>query len=289
MIKAHQQLDLFNKKVFEKAIVEAPFRIVGDFPNEACFYYLVEGEAEIYAPVERIHIKSQEGLVMQCGTYLNEFLSSQEGKYCEAIAVHLYPDVLKTIYDKDLPDFLLNVNKVEPIVYQTYEASALMKTYIDSLQFYFEHPELVSEELLKLKVKELVLLLAKTDKLSTIQMLFEGLFNKAAMNFMEVIEANIFNNLGLEELASLTGLSLSSFKREFEKQYKSSPAKYIKKRKLMQAAKLLRGTELRVSDVAYDCGFNDLAHFSKSFQKEFGTSPTDFRMNVSDNSLDRTS
>ncbi|MEM6628538.1 MAG: helix-turn-helix transcriptional regulator [Bacteroidota bacterium] len=288
MIKAHQQLDLFNRKVFEKAVVEAPFRVVGEFPDEACFYYLVEGEAEIYAPVDRISMKRQEGVVMQCGTYLNEFLASQEGRYCEAIAVHLYPDVLKSIYDKDLPDFLLNVNQVKPIVYQTYQASALMKTYVDSLQFYFEHPELVSEELLKLKVKELVLLLAKTDNLTTIQMLFEGLFNKAAMNFMEVIEANIFNNLGLEELASLSGLSLSSFKREFEKHYDCSPAKYIKKRKLMQAAKLLRGTDLRVSDIAYDSGFNDLAHFSKSFQKEFGASPTDFRVNVSDNSLDKT-
>lgn len=286
MIKVYQQIDLFEKKVFEKAVVEAPFRFTAEMHNEACFYYLVEGYADIYTPTQKLTTQSNEGLVLHCGNYLNDFLASREGTSCEAIAVHLYPDVLKKIYDKDFPDFLTQMGKIQPIRYESYKASALMKTYIDSLQFYFEHPELVSDELLKLKIKELMLLLAKTDNLETVQTLMCGLFTPEEINFKEVIEANIFNNLNLEELALLTHLSLSSFKREFEKHYHTSPARYIKQRRLEQAAKLLRGTELRISDIAFDCGFNDLAHFSKSFQKQYRLSPTDYRMNDIDKSLD---
>lgn len=285
MFKLHRQFDLFDKKVFEKAVLDESVRMIGDFPDEACFFYLVEGNVKMYTPTESITKEKHEGMVLQCGTYLNEFLCASEGAYCEAIAVHLYPDVIKNLYDKDFPNFLTQVGKVKPITYRTYERSSLMKSYIDSLQFYFEHPELVSDELLKLKLKELILLLAKTDDVLKVQQFLAGLFTESSIRFKKVIEANIYNNFSLEELAALTGLSLSSFKREFEKHYDSSPAKYIKGRKLEQAARLLKGTELRVSDIAFDSGFNDLAHFSKSFQKAFGTSPSQYRVNFLANSL----
>ena len=285
MIKAHQQFDLLNKKVFEKAVVEPPFRVVGNFPDEACFYYLVKGGTQMYTPTEKLRSQEQEGLAMQCGTYLSEFLSTHEGPFCEAIAVHLYPDVIKTLYDKDFPDFIKLIGQVRPLGYRKYEGSLLLTSYIDSLQFYFQHPELVSEELLKLKLKELILLLAKTDNSREIQRFLASLFTENTLRFKEVVEANVYNNLKMEELAALTGLSLSSFKREFEKQYGNSPARYIKKRKLEQAAKMLKGTELRISEVAFDTGFNDLAHFSKSFQKEYGVSPSTYRVNFLNKSL----
>ena len=135
----------------------------------------------------------------------------------------------------------------------------------------------MSDELLKLKIKELLLLLSKTDNVGIIKTLLAGMFDPLEINFKEVIEANIYNNLSVQDLAELTNLSLSSFKREFEKHFSSSPAKYIKRRKLEKATKLLKNTELRITDVAFDSGFNDLAHFSKSFQSEYGLAPSDYR------------
>lgn len=279
MIKAYQQFDLFGKRTFEKAIIEPPFRLNAEMPNEACFYYVVKGCAEVIMPTQKIAANTDEGVVMQCGNYLNDYLTSQNMEYCEAIAIHFYPEVLKTLYDKELPSFLLQIGKVKPLGYQKIKSATLIKNYIESLQFYFDNPELVSDELLKLKLKELILLLAKTDNMQTIQTLIARLFTKAEIDFKEVIEANLYNNLNQKELAALTHLSLSSFKREFAKHYQTSPAKYIKQRRLEQAAKLLKATDLRVSDVAFDCGFVDLAHFSKSFQKAYDSSPTDFRLN----------
>ena len=83
--------------------------------------------------------------------------------------------------------------------------------------------------------------------------------------------------MSIEELATLANLSLSSFKRSFQKHYATSPAKYIRQRKLEKAAKLLKSTSLRISQIGYDCGFVDLAHFSKTFQKAYGVSPSDYR------------
>ncbi len=286
MIKSHQKFDLFDKKVFEKAVIEPPFRMMAEMPNEACFYYILQGSGVVLTPTHRVTTKVNEGLVLKCGTYFNDYFATTNTPYCEAIAIHFYPEVLKSIYDKEFPEFLSTARKVQPISFEKIEASSLLKNYIDSLQFYFDNPRLVSDELLKLKLKELILLLAKTNNADVIQSLLAGLFAKTEINFREVIEANLYNDLSLQELAALTNTSLSTFKREFKRHFKSSPAKFIKKRRLQKASKLLTGTQLRISDIAFDCGFNDLAHFSKSFVAEFEFSPSEYRMNFLNKSLD---
>lgn len=279
MITKHQQFDLFGKKTFEKAEAKPPFRFIYQMPNEACFFYIVQGVSSVIAPSESVMVSTAEGVVMQCGNYLAEIFSDNNSEYCVAIAIHLYPETLKMIYDKEFPDFLLQMEKVKPLVMEKHKSSALLKNYIDSLEFYFENPSLVSEELLKLKIKELLLLLAKTSDGAVVRTLINSLFTPLEIDFKEVIEANLYNNLSIEELAMLTSLSLSSFKRAFSKHYNFSPAKYIRKRKLEKAAKLLKRTDLRISAICYECGFVDLAHFSKTFQKEYTVSPSEFRLN----------
>ncbi|MEM6346410.1 MAG: AraC family transcriptional regulator [Bacteroidota bacterium] len=278
MIQAHQQFDFHGKKIFEKVVLQPPFRLLVEMPDEACFYYIVSGHAGAITPTATIWGKANEGILLQCGNYFNDYLDAVEGETCEAVAVHLYPEILKLIYDKEFPDFLLEVNNVKPLKQPEIIRGDLMKNYVEGLRFYFENPSLLSDELIKLKLKELILLLAKTDNAETIRRLLAGLFAPAELDFKEIIEANLYNNLGLEELAHLAGLSLSSFKREFVKHYDQSPAKYIKQRKLEKAAKLLKATELRISEVAYECGFVDLAHFSKSFQQFYQISPSSYRL-----------
>ena len=76
----------------------------------------------------------------------------------------------------------------------------------------------------------------------------------------------------------MTHLSLSSFKREFKKNYNDTPARYIRTKRLEKAAELLRISEERITDIAFDCGFTDLANFSKLFHKKFSNSPSNYRL-----------
>lgn len=278
MIVHHQNFEILGKPIFEKAVLKPPFRLIADMPNEACFYYVLQGCAQTYTPDEVLLTPANEGLVLQCGTYFNEYVREAETSYSEAIAVHFYPEVLKKVYDNNFPDFMQQVGEVKPLRYEIVKASTLMRKYIDNLLFYFENPELVSEELLKIKLKELILLLAKTDNAEAIQQLLASMFTREEITFKQTIEAHVFSRLNVDELATLTHLSLSSFKREFAKHYDSSPARYLRQRRLEQAAKLLRSTSGRISDIAYDCGFVDLAHFSKTFQKQYGESPSSYRL-----------
>ena len=72
----------------------------------------------------------------------------------------------------------------------------------------------------------------------------------------------------------MTNLSLSSFKREFKKNYNDTPANYIRNKKLEKSAELLALSEERITDVAFDCGFNSTQYFATVFKKWTGKSPS---------------
>ncbi len=276
MITEHHSFELQGRKTFERVVGMPPMRVPVVMTEEACFYYILEGNGATYTSQGPVRQAADEGLLLRCGNYFTEFLLA--GNDCfEAIAIHLYADTLRLIYDKDFPDFLEEVDRVQPIHYEHRIADELMTNYIRSLEFYFKNPALVSDELQKLKIKELMLLLARTDNAADVRRLMAGLFTEAETDFRAVIEANLYVKLSGEQLALLCGMSLSTFKRTFRKTYGLAPATYIRERRLERGAQLLRRTEQRVSDVAYDCGFQDLAHFSRLFQQVYGQSPTEYR------------
>ena len=276
MITEHRTFELAGRKTFEWVRGVPPMRLPVTMPNEACFYYIVEGNSRSFTPVGSVEQQPTEGLVLRCGNYFTEFLANRSDSF-EAIAIHLYAETLRMIYDRDFPDFLEEVDRVRPVQYEKRKATELLTTYIQSLQFYFENPQLVSDELQKLKLKELMLLLARTDKAADVRRLIAGLFSVVNHDFAAIVEANIYENLSGEELAHLCNMSLSTFKRTFRRVFGAAPATYIRQRRLERAAQLLRRTDRSVSDVAYDTGFRDLAHFSRCFRKVYGHSPTEWR------------
>ena len=154
---------------------------------------------------------------------------------------------------------------------------------MEGLLFYFENPSLINEDILVLKLKEIILLLSQTRNASVIRVILSQLFSSNTYSFKQIIEANLFSQLTIEQLAEQNNLSVSSFKREFAKLYQDTPASYIKNKKLEKAAELLLVSDQRVSEIAFNCGFNDLATFTKSFSDKYHISPTNYRRQLKSN------
>jgi len=288
MILEHKRYDLFGEMIFEKIILVPPFKKPNPMHNEACFLFIIEGEGVSISEVEKLEIPSKESVLMKCGNYIAKMLPTFTSNTYQAVAVHFHPEVLKKVYENDLPKFLINQLKPESKTGMVkIKSDKLLMKYIDSILFYFENPELANEELLILKLKELILLLNQTKDAPLVKKILSSLFSPATYSIKQIVDSHICTDLSIEDLARLTNLSLSSFKREFKKIYDDSPAKYIKNKKLERASGLLLISDQRVSDVAYDCGFNDLAHFSKSFHEKFNISPSKFRLNQKNKSLSR--
>jgi AraC-like DNA-binding protein len=86
-------------------------------------------------------------------------------------------------------------------------------------------------------------------------------------------------NVSLERFAFMTGRSLSSFKRDFAKIFKTNPGNWLKKKRLDEAYFQINKQHQKPSDVYLEVGFEDLSHFSYSFKKEFGLAPSELIQN----------
>ena len=81
-------------------------------------------------------------------------------------------------------------------------------------------------------------------------------------------------NLGLKQLAYLTGRSLAAFKRDFARIFHTSPTRWLYQQRLAEAHYLLQEENRRPSDVYQEVGFESLAHFSHAFKQCFGCPPS---------------
>ena len=285
MILEHKTINLFGKLLFEKAVIQAPHRKPNPMPQEACFLYVLEGATNNISEEESLLVKKDEAVLMKCGSYLSQMVSTAADRRYAAVAVHFYPEVLKKVYGNEVPAFLKENRGFDRNMVRV-EASILVQKYIESLLFYFENPQLVSEDILILKLKEIILLLIQTENAPHVLEVLSNLFNPREYSFKEVIDAHIFSTVTVSELADLTHLSLSSFKREFARLYDDSPARYFRRKRLEKAQALLAVSNESIGDIAFECGFSDMAYFSKIFKSHTGFSPSAFRMNQTDKKLD---
>ena len=142
----------------------------------------------------------------------------------------------------------------------------------ESMTPYFDSGLQPTEELLNLKMAEGVYVLLNTDK-----NLYASLFDFAdpwKIDILEFLEKNYMNDLTLEEIANYTGRSLATFKRDFKKLSDLSPQKWIIRRRLAAAHDLIKSGHHRITDVCYEVGFKNLAHFSRAYKEVYGVPPS---------------
>lgn len=280
MIIERKQYELFGKIIFEKLTIQAPFKIPNPMPDEACFLYMMEGQINYKSENQSVSIPQNDAVLLKCGNYFSQIKNDKSVTPHQIIIVHFHPKILKSIYKSDLPKIFQNPSFVDDkIDLSILNNDFLIQKYIESLLFYFDNPTLVNEDILVLKFKEIILLLCQTKNAPTIQQILSQLFSPTSFTFKQIIESNIYASFSLEDFAKLTNLSLSSFKREFNKNYQDTPANYIRVRKLEKSAELLALSEERITDIAFDCGFNDLANFSHLFTEKYNCSPSAYRLN----------
>ncbi|QTN38921.1 helix-turn-helix transcriptional regulator [Cryomorphaceae bacterium] len=276
MIISSQIIEFQGRPLFQKARFSTPMDMQGSIQDFACFFYMVEGNMLSYDSRGVHRIGENEAVVKNCNNYVQRYVPAKGGEECEAIAIYLYPDLLKTIYKNEVPSFLKADGNQSP---PQFVDNRLIEQYVTNLSIYFEEPSLLDEELGILKLKELMMILLKSENYENIRQLLSEIFAPVNMEFVQTIERNLFNSLSMDQLAFICNMSLSTFKREFKKEFGESPARYIKNRRLEHAANRILCTTEPISSIAYDSGFQDVTTFSANFHNKYDLSPSAYRLN----------
>ena len=168
-----------------------------------------------------------------------------------------------------------NVSSIESTIRVNNDVA--LNVFFQSMLTYFSGLERPSEALLKLKLKELILSILVSRNNPALSKYFQSISSQEAPSVSEIMESNFRYNLSLENYAELCHRSLSSFKRDFQKQYNLTPGRWLLKKRLEYSAVLLRNNHMNISQIVFESGFEDLSHFSRAFKEKFGLSPSQFR------------
>lgn len=95
----------------------------------------------------------------------------------------------------------------------------------------------------------------------------------------DYILKNISRDISTKQLCLEFHVSRNELYSIFKKYFDTTPADYIKKKRLDTACKLLKTTSLHVNEIATQCGIPDYNYFSKVFKKALAVSPTEYRKN----------
>lgn len=169
--------------------------------------------------------------------------------------------ITPTVY-KGGPIILLNGNE-------------FIKSFFDSLELYFDDPNRMSATMSELKTREGLELLLQSDKRCK-DLLFD--FSEPfKIDLDAFMNKNYVYNVSLAQFAKLTGRSLATFKRDFQKTFGSPPEKWLQQKRLEHAHFLISEKKQTPSDAYLEVGFENLSHFSTSFKKFYGYNPSSLR------------
>jgi len=160
------------------------------------------------------------------------------------------------------------------------DVSPLSESIFNSMFAYFIPDAQPPEYMLELKFRELMLSLLINPGNDHLLAYLNQLSHSRRPSLEEIMEENYSAHLTLADFAKLACVSVPTFKREFRKVFKDAPARWVLKKKLDQAAALLANSDLPITEITMECGFENQTHFSRVFRKQYGAAPSQWRRNL---------
>lgn len=187
----------------------------------------------------------------------------------KSVSIYLDQETLKNF---SLENGIVAAKKQYDVPVISIKKTAVIESYMESMLTYNQSNAFTNQALIDVKLKEGILLILQTNpEMKNILFDFSEPFKIDLEAFMN---KNYHFNVRLERFAYLTGRSLATFKRDFERIFGSSPGRWLQLKRLQQAYYLITEKRRKASDIYIELGFEDLSHFSYAFKNQFGVAPS---------------
>lgn len=265
-ISDYKHFDLGNIKLaFTQVCAEDIFRNVYFASN--ALYYVESGSAILQSDKDEISIKKGEIAIIKQHSRLNiQKRKDKNGSDFKSIIFYLFPDFV-TEFAKQAKKQTTSITA--NIIHLGKQQS--LKEFSESLLPLFDNKQLKHSDIKEKTFSALLFLTLHNEQLLSFLTTNSKPIKIDLYEFMIHIEVN---NYSVEELAKLTGRSLSAFKRDFLEVFKTTPHQWLLQRKMDYAEQLLKEKKMKSSEFYFMLGFNELSHFSSAFKKVKGVSPS---------------
>jgi AraC-like DNA-binding protein len=235
-------------------------------------YYVLSGKKTLHSQDISITLTKGSIAFIKKGACIVE--QHFDEPFC--IVVFIMPDSFINSFLKDYrPDVKAELVATAQLI--SISDDAIMNAFYQSILPYFATADNIPDNLLELKFKELLLHILNNPANEELHNYFMTLKSQSSTPITDIMENNFAYNLGIEEYAKMTNRSVSSFKRDFQAIYQTTPGRWLIDKKLSQAKKLLIETNDTVASIAFDSGFENTAHFNRLFKQKTGFTPLEYR------------
>lgn len=240
---------------------------------EHVLVYLYSGEQVITDRNKKITIKAGECAFIRRDHRLTMYKNSKGKELYKGISLVFQRNVLRDFYSKmDRSEIPKDLKISDKTVFKLKPTPAI-ESLFQSLTPYFNSSVKPTEDVTHLKLLEGIYTLLNNN-----ESLYPILFDFAEpwkIDLLEFLNENYNEDLTMEQIASLTGRSLATFKRDFKKISNLTPQKWLIKKRLEMAYIELKEEKKKVQEVCTEVGFKNLSHFSTAFKRQYGVSPTE--------------
>lgn len=235
--------------------------------------FLRIGMKEVIGPSKAQQIDNQCFLIMKSGKCLMTEKISDSNK--------IYQSILLFFDDKTVLNFLekhklLTASKQKEKSFYVFKYDDFIQQFVISLNSLSRLPKTTQDKLLEIKFEEIMLYLTSVYDASFLTSIIQNA-DKRISRLTNIVDNNKFNRLTLEELAFLCNMSISTFKREFFKQYQNTPMRWFSEQRLNHIAILLRTNQKRPIDLYEEAGYESFSNFVQAFKKRFGMTPKQYQ------------
>ncbi|NRR93510.1 helix-turn-helix transcriptional regulator [Winogradskyella undariae] len=236
--------------------------------NQNTFSFLIEGNKEVIFDNSDLSIDNRKFLIMKSGHCLmTEKLSE----------IKNYRSILLFFSNETLSKFIqkFELNNIEQNEYKSvysFEYDKFIKRFVDSLIDISKLSKTVQQKIIEVKFEEIMLYLVELHGTHILYSLTSNNDN-LTQNFTRTVESNQLKKLTLKELAFLCNMSVSTFKREFEKNYSESPIKWFQNKRLEHAYYLLNQKNKKSSEIYFEVGYENLSSFIQAYKSKYNKTP----------------
>ncbi len=280
MVLDHKKIEINQTVVFETIICNNETTFNFKLNDEAFFIYVNHGYHIAISPNEIVEVpEGNLGIAVGKSLILKAY-PNQENQHYQVLIIHINRALVTKTLGNKFPDISTVLKNEFSQDMFTGKPCVISKNYVDGIMHYFYNQHVLSNEILEIKIKEILLLLLSSKKAEEVALLLEHFVNKRTASFKEVIETHVLTEISLEEFAQLCNMSLSTFKRHFKKIYDTTPNEYLFNKRLEHSKKLLATSEYSIDDVAIYSGFKTTSHFSRKFKEKYNIPPSQYKLTL---------
>ena len=253
------KLSCYEDKFFKSEVVFEDHMLI----------WFISGETKIVQTTETHTFKKGDIFLIPRNKPATIINYPKDGLPHKTVVMHLTAKILRDFYSRmDLTTKAVPFSEI-----RVYGNHPLLESVLASVIPYFEITQPFPENLALLKITEAISILRAVDpEIDTVLAHFDDPYKVELVSFME---KNYMFNMPMEKFGYLTGRSLTTFKRDFQKAFNSTPQRWLTQKRLELAHYQIAELKSKPVDVCYETGFENLSHFSYAFKKRFGYAPTD--------------